>query len=109
MDVDFFEKEPKPVKSNVSDRDSKKKKYKYNRVSPVQLHRYKTTKQNIDVEQDSDEDNSHLTEYLDELEEKIDQNTVSNEELYSQIIDLREKMEKIERVLKIVLNKIKSN
>ena len=79
-----------------SSKDEKKK--KKNRVSPVQLRRYK---KNIDSENVKENilDISLLSDYLEDIESKIDENSNSNEELYSQILELRNRIEKIESYL----------
>ena len=82
------------MSSSFKDEQKKKK----NRVSPVQLRRYK---KNIDSENVKENilDISLLSDYLEDIESKIDENSNSNEELYSQILELRNRIEKIESYL----------
>ena len=82
------------MSSSFKDEQKKKK----NRVSPVQLRRYK---KNIDIENLKENilDIGLLSDYLEDIESKIDENSNSNEELYSQILELRNRIEKIESYL----------
>ena len=82
------------MSSSFKDEQKKKK----NRVSPVQLRRYK---KNIDSENLKENilDIGLLSDYLEDIESKIDENSNSNEELYSQILELRNRIEKIESYL----------
>ena len=70
------------------------------RISPVQQNRYKH------IEDDTKE-LTHLEDYLDELEQKVDKNSLSNEDLYSQILELRDKIEKMEKILGTIIKSIK--
>ena len=72
------------------------------RISPVQQNRYKH------IEDDTKE-LTHLEDYLDELEQKVDKNSLSNEDLYSQILELRHKLEKMEKILGTIIKSIKQS
>ena len=78
-----------------------KNKSEKRRISPVQLHRYKKT-MDKDTNKDAKEeglDISLLSDYLEEIESKIEDNSNQNEDLYSQIQELRNRIEKIENIL----------
>lgn len=80
----------------MSSKEEQKK--KKNRVSPVQLRRFKKNIDN-DTIKENVLDIGLLSDYLEDIESKIDENSNSNEELYSQIMDLRNRIEKIESYL----------
>ena len=73
------------------------------RISPVQQNRYKH------IEEDETKELTHLEDYLDELEQKVDKNSLSNEDLYSQILELRHKIEKMEKILSTIIKSIKQS
>ena len=61
------------------------------------------------VLKDENKELTHLEDYLDELEQKVEKNSLSNEDLYSQILELRDKLEKMEKVLGVIVKSIKQS
>jgi chromosome segregation ATPase len=86
------------------------------RISPVQLKRYKKNKQNnalIEKINDNNNDNntgldiSNLNDYLDELESKIESNSNTNEDLYRDLNNLKDKVDTFEYRLQIIEKTLK--
>ena len=89
------------VAKNIAKKDKR-------RISPVQLHRYKKSLDKDTNKESNKEENldiSLLSDYLEEIESKIEYNSNNNEDLYSQILELRNRIEKIEQfIVKIKIN-----
>tara|TARA_Y100000389_G_scaffold136580_1_gene134127 strand:+ start:184 stop:477 length:294 start_codon:yes stop_codon:yes gene_type:complete len=82
------------------------------RISPVQLKRYIKNKQNNAlIEKINDNNNSldisNLNDYLDELESKIESNSNTNEDLYRDLNNLKDKVDNFEYRLQIIEKTLK--